>query len=1136
MPERSVFHDATGARSRQLTRISLLIAIVTTILMTTFVATILSVQSESPLPLINGHKLHTIPFQKARAPQLVNSAKRYAKNAKAHQRGVPRAIRPENLPVLAAPLPMAATQPSGDKPLAIGFYVNWDDNSYPSLKRLLPQLDWVIPSWISSTGHALDLNIDIDPKALDLIRRTKPQTAILPMWQNAVDGSWDGAALAHLVADPQLRTARLQQILTLIAQYQLQGLVIDFENVPKSAHKNLLAFLNEIKTSFAAKHLTLAIAVPFDDEEWSYREYANVTDYLMLMAYDEHWEEGTPGSIASQHWFEATLAKRMRDLDPHHVIICIGSYGYDWAGNKGAEDITFQEAVQTARESEATIEFDADTLNPGFSYEEDDGKQHEVWLLDAVTAFNQIHRADAYRPAGYALWRLGSEDPSIASIFGRHYNETAPAELNRLEMGSDIDIEGSGEILSIAAHPSEGRRSFITDATGLITEQNYLQTPSSYVVRRLGAVPKKIALTFDDGPDPVWTPKILDILKQKNVKASFFIIGENGEAAPDLVRRIYDEGHDVGNHTFTHPNLGESPQELTEIELNATQRLFQALTGHSMRFFRPPYFGDAEPTTSDELIPVEKAQAMGYLTVGLRVDPDDWQRPPAATIVQRTLEQISDPNPEIRGQIVLLHDAGGDRSQTVAALPVLIDTLRAQGYELVPVSTLAGLSRAQAMPPISQEGFAQTITRWVFLLIGWLNSALTLLFSGVIALSFLRLILLCGLGIRQHWTHKREKQLLVPASDALVSVLIPAFNESKVIATSIERILESDYPHLEIVVIDDGSTDNTSDVVRNHFAHDARVRLLTLPNGGKARAINAGLAQSSGAIVVALDADTQFDRHCISNLVRWFGDARVGAVAGNAKVGNRINTVTRWQALEYITAQNLERRALAALNCITVVPGAVGAWRRSALEQFGGFPTQTLAEDQDLTLQLQRAGYRIVYDDEAIAWTEAPETFAGLARQRFRWSFGTLQCVWKQRDMLFRRRYGVMGWFALPQVWLFQIVFGLVAPLVDLALLWQLISTGIDVLQHKQLADTSTLAVTSVYYALFTLFDIAAGVLAFSLEKNENWRLLWWLIQQRFGYRQIMYYVVVKSIVTALRGSAVGWGKLDRTATATARH
>jgi cellulose synthase/poly-beta-1,6-N-acetylglucosamine synthase-like glycosyltransferase len=270
--------------------------------------------------------------------------------------------------------------------------------------------------------------------------------------------------------------------------------------------------------------------------------------------------------------------------------------------------------------------------------------------------------------------------------------------------------------------------------------------------------------------------------------------------------------------------------------------------------------------------------------------------------------------------------------------------------------------------------------------------------------------------------------------------------------------------------------------------------------------------------------------------VRWFGDARVGAVAGNAKVGNRINTVTRWQALEYITAQNLERRALAALNCITVVPGAVGAWRRSALEQFGGFPTQTLAEDQDLTLQLQRAGYRIVYDDEAIAWTEAPETFAGLARQRFRWSFGTLQCVWKQRDMLFRRRYGVMGWFALPQVWLFQIVFGLVAPLVDLALLWQLISTGIDVLQHKQLADTSTLAVTSVYYALFTLFDIAAGVLAFSLEKNENWRLLWWLIQQRFGYRQIMYYVVVKSIVTALRGSAVGWGKLDRTATATARH
>lgn len=1136
MHERPVFHDASGARARRLTRISLIIAVVTTILVATFVATILSVQSQAPLPIVSERKLHTIPFQKARAPQLVSSAKRYAKNAKAHQRGVPRAVREESLPVLAAPASIVAARPTGDKPLAIGFYVNWDDNSYPSLKRLLSQLDWVVPSWIGSTGRELDLQIDVDLKALDLVRRNKPNTAILPMWQNAVDGNWDGAALARLVNDPQARALRLQQILALIAQYRLQGLVIDFENVPKSAHKNLLLFLNEIKTAFAAKHLTLALAAPFDDEEWNYRDYANVTDYLMLMAYDEHWEEGTPGSIASQHWFESILAKRMRELDPHRVIVCIGSYGYDWAGGKGAEDITFQEAVQTARESDATIEFDPDTLNPGFSYEEDDGKEHEVWLLDAVTAFNQIHRADVYRPAGYALWRLGSEDPSIASIFGRRYDEPAPAELNQLEMGSDIDIEGSGEILSIAAHPSAGRRNFTVDASGIITEQNYLQTPSSYVVRRLGAVPKKIALTFDDGPDPVWTPKILDILKQKNVKASFFIIGENGEAAPDLVRRMYDEGHDVGNHTFTHPNLGESPQELTEIELNATQRLFQALTAHSMRFFRPPYFGDAEPTTADELIPVEKAQAMGYLTVGLRVDPDDWQRPPAATIVQRTLEQISDPNPEIRGQIVLLHDAGGDRSQTVAALPVLIDTLRAKGYEIVPVSNLAGLTREQAMPPVTQEGFSQTATRWVFFAIGWFNSALTILFSGVIALSFLRLVLLCGLGLRQKWTHKRERQLLQAARDELVSVLIPAFNESKVIVSSIQRILASDYAHLEIVVIDDGSTDNTSAVVHEHFAHDARVRLLTLPNGGKARAINAGLAQSSGAIVVALDADTQFDRHCISNLMRWFGDTRVGAVAGNAKVGNRINTVTRWQALEYITAQNLERRALAALNCITVVPGAVGAWRRSALEQFGGFPTQTLAEDQDLTLQLQRGGYRIVYDDEAIAWTEAPETFTGLARQRFRWSFGTLQCVWKQRDMLFRARYGVMGWFGLPQVWLFQIVFGLVAPLVDLALLWQLISTGVDILQHKQLADTSTLAITSVYYALFTLFDIAAGILAFGLEKNEDWRLLWWLIQQRFGYRQIMYYVVVKSIVAALRGSAVGWGKLDRTASAKAGH
>jgi cellulose synthase/poly-beta-1,6-N-acetylglucosamine synthase-like glycosyltransferase len=277
-----------------------------------------------------------------------------------------------------------------------------------------------------------------------------------------------------------------------------------------------------------------------------------------------------------------------------------------------------------------------------------------------------------------------------------------------------------------------------------------------------------------------------------------------------------------------------------------------------------------------------------------------------------------------------------------------------------------------------------------------------------------------------------------------------------------------------------------------------------------------------------LDADTQFEPETISRLVRWFVDPAVGAVAGNAKVGNRINVITYWQALEYITAQNLERRALAALGAITVVPGAVGAWRRAALDGLGGFPADTLAEDQDLTIAIQKAGYQVLFDGDAIAWTEAPDSMRGLARQRFRWAYGTLQCLWKHRDVTFRRRYGALGMIALPQVWLFQILFSVISPLVDLLLVWQVLATGLDYLQHRAQFNSDNLLEVAVFYAIFMLVDLAASTLAFAMEKREKWSLLWWLVLQRFGYRQLMYYVVIRSVSAALRGPSVGWGRHER--------
>jgi hypothetical protein len=357
------------------------------------------------------------------------------------------------------------------------------------------------------------------------------------------------------------------------------------------------------------------------------------------------------------------------------------------------------------------------------------------------------------------------------------------------------------------------------------------------------------------------------------------------------------------------------------------------LTGKAMRLFRPPYFGDAEPSTPNEVAPLLLAQKLGYLIVGLRIDPDDWQREPNGqmpnpdTIVQRVMDRLADTGPR-QGQVVLLHDAGGDRSQTVAALPKLIDAIRARGLTLVTVDQLAGMTPAQAMPPTSRNSAELWLDRLGFGFFRYMDFLLRSLFITAIVLGVGRLAFLASLALYHRFTAPgRAPPMLDPVTGPMVSVLIPCFNEEKVIVASVARILHSKWSRLEVLVLDDGSSDTTAAKVREAFEGDPRVTLMSFENGGKARALNLGLALAQGEIIVALYADTLFPPDTVAQLARWFANPKVGAVAGNAVVGNRLNLVTRWQALEYVTAQDLERRALAALGAVTVVPGAVGAWR-----------------------------------------------------------------------------------------------------------------------------------------------------------------------------------------------------------------
>ncbi|MES2391452.1 MAG: glycosyltransferase, partial [Acidobacteriota bacterium] len=559
-------------------------------------------------------------------------------------------------------------------------------------------------------------------------------------------------------------------------------------------------------------------------------------------------------------------------------------------------------------------------------------------------------------------------------------------------------------------------------------------------------------------------------------------------------------------------------------------------------YFRPPYSIDQEPDTNDQAAPVDRIENhLGYIILGDKIDTDDWNEHPRKSpqeIVKEVFDQINqfDAKPWMKGSVILMHDGGGDRSATVAALPVLITALRAHGYKIVPVYELLGKTRDEVMPPLKQgqrfQAFNDSIA---FFFIAFFNHfVLDVFFIGDFLMS-LRLIVIGVCAIIDRF--RKRKNFATADYQPRVAVLIPAYNEEKVIARTVRSVLMSNYKNIRIIVIDDGSKDNTSQIVRDTYAKEieaGKVTLLTKPNGGKAEALNYALAQTEEEVYVGIDADGVIAHDAISRLVCHFANPHIGAVAGNAKVGNRVNLWTRWQALEYITSQNFERRALDLFDVVMVVPGAIGAWRTSAVKAGGCYHPDTVAEDADLTMNLLEQGYAVIYEDQALAFTEAPVNANGLARQRFRWSFGILQAVYKHKMAIVHRR--AMGLFALPNIVIFQIILPLVSPLIDFMFVFGIIHYFVDKHYHPDTTSTADLYKLLLFFGTFLLIDFAASALAFMLErkhpasKGDAWLLVHiWI--QRFTYRQLFSWVLIKTVKRAIDGKSFSWDKLERTAT-----
>ncbi|HVJ07158.1 MAG TPA: glycosyltransferase [Acidisarcina sp.] len=1158
---RQIFYDPERKRWKRLRRILDITAVVSTLVLGAF---FLSVVRRQALPEL------LLPQQKRNYKALRETVQLKNRGARPSRRRTNR--KPSEIPL------------NTGEGLRAAYYVQDDPASYASLKEHVHQIDLLFPEWLFVSlpsgklqGVTLDnrpYNIvdsrgvhDVDQQGnvKRVIAEAKEDTEIFPLMSNynIAKQNFDGA-IGDILKDAGRRQSLLDDTMKFLSAFPAyRGISLDLEEVPDDAEDGYQAFIGDLYSQLHAKNLRLYVntGVGASDDELKF--LAANSDAILLMNYDEHEMESEPGPVAGQEWFTANLQRVLKLVPKQRIICALGNYGYDWSMSipkdkktkpkvLNVDVLNVQDAWQLAADADADITLEDNNLNAHFAYDDEDSKvRHQVWFLDGVTTLNELRAARDLGLQTFALWRLGSEDRSLWAVWDKPSSISSIKALTVVPPGHGVDTEGDGDIIRIVRRPSPGTRTIemeTPDSTvtndhqdrRLIVDEHMDVYPHSYTVQQYGYQSKKVAITFDDGPDPKWTPKILDILKRENVKGAFMMIGAQAEENVGLIKRIVREGHEIGNHTFTHPDISEISQRQLYLELNLTERLFASKLGVQPLYFRPPYSIDQEPDTDDQAEPADRIQSYGYTIVGDKIDTSDWDEHPRKTpeeITTSVLNQLAlmQTKPQFRGSIILMHDGGGDRSSTIAALPVLIDALRAKGYEIVPVSNLMGKTTAQVMPPLSQsEKWQARVDSVAFFFFAFFSHFVVWVFFVGDVLMSARLVLVGIFALIDRFRTRRYPD--TSHFHPRVAVLIPAYNEEKVIVRTIRSVLNSDYPNLRVIVIDDGSKDRTYDTAREAYAKEiaeGKVTVLLKQNAGKAEALNFALNTLQEEFYVGIDADTVIAQDAISKLMPHFIDPEVGAVAGNAKVGNRVNLWTRWQALEYITSQNFERRALDLFDVVTVVPGAIGAWRTAAVLQGGCYPVNTVAEDADLTMNLLEQGYKVIYEDQALAFTEAPVSANGLMRQRFRWSFGTLQAIFKHRRAFLRHR--AMGLFALPNILIFQMLLPLVSPFIDLMFVAGCIHFVVDHYFHPAAASAASFQKLVLYFLTFLVIDFITSSLAFSLErrhpasKGDGW-LLFHIWLQRFAYRQLFSVVLFKTLKRAIDGRPFAWDKLERTA------
>lgn len=1018
-----------------------------------------------------------------------------------------------------------------------------DDEAMRALARHGSELTDVVLDGESLVGVDVELQGDVPSRAIESAHASGVRVLL------AVDVTGDAAStpsdLTAAAVSPERRAALAATLAHKVAALHADGLLLQIpdDNMDDADSDARVALLHDVRAAMSPEQ-TLALAVDADFEPRTLRRQAEGVSLVLLHAHRDGSDSLPPGPPAPLHWLDLVLGAAADAVGPGKLVPMLpvrsiaspisGVEATPLAGSRSAtwaETITKAAAVSIPPRWVESLGSSVVVL-PGrdgllaasglvlSTGDASDAAAWLVWLADGASFADGLALSRSRYIPNVGLDELGGEDPRIWQVLAAASAgpEAVRRALSKLPPPETWQVVGDGVEMRVRSEVRTGRGSVSLTEDGLIASEHFEQLPAQVTVERRAPVPRgRVALTFDDGPDPEFTPSVLDLLAKYGVKATFFLIGTRVERDPEIVQRIVAEGHEIGNHSFSHPDFGIIAARNANVEIRATNLLLASITGRSALLFRPPFRADDAPQTQEDLAGIEAAMRNDMTVVASTIDPRDWERPGAATIVERVLTQTS----EDGSGVVLLHDGGGNRSQTVEALGSILPGLQQRGFTFVQIHDLFGAAdRDHTNPPVPTllEARANQVVWWGGT---WLIRALRAFALGSLILVAVRFGAMVCLSLLYGVIH-RASSLRHTMGEAdcepVVSVIIPAYNEERVIARTVQSVLSSKDVALEVIVVDDGSTDDTGGVVTRTFGHDPRVKYLRVQNGGKARALNLGFSHAWNEIVVALDADTLFLPDTIARLVEPMRDPRVAAVAGRAVVGNVRGFFGRCQALEYVCGQAIERRAWAALGVVSVVPGAVGAWRRDAVLLVGGFARDTLAEDSDLTIDLQVTGWRIAYAPQAIALTEAPEGVRALIKQRFRWTFGVLQTLWKHKQAFLRpsTTRPTVRWLLLPTVLTCHFGVPLLAPLVDLA------GLGAVYLGYGR---------ELVPYAIACfLAELLLTVTAMLIDRAPA-RIAWDWLAQRAIYRWVLFFALVRAAIAALRGGAVGWNKLARTGT-----